>query len=529
MKPVLFSSIALIALAACTGGGGRTKDNATAMADSTVCDSAVTENTVEIIPMLPDTAYESASMVKYRVDLFNDSVDSVICSLEDSYKDIPGVFAFRGNPSRQANFGGRVSGRPDTIIVDWQFTTDFDTCKTDFGIWGGGSGWTGQPLYVNWPDSMVNKFKNAGNVTDDFSKQEIIVGSLCHNVYFLNFNTGKPSRNPIDAGNPIKGTISLDPSLNGNLYVGQGVPAKRPFGHMVIDVINGEISKFVPEDRKAARGWGAFDSSPIRVGQFLFWCGENGSLYKYTCSSGDIQPHSVLRYTRNWAAPGMEASISIYRNYGYTADNHGNILCINLNTMRPVWCFENGDDTDASIVVSEEDGKPYIYTGCEIDRKESGVSYFRKIDALTGKLVWEAQTPGQRVNIETKHFDGGFYASPLLGRGNCSDLIFTNCVTNIDGQNGEFIAINRHSGEVVYRTKLKRYAWSSPVGFLNEKDEMFIFTGDTYGYAYLINGADGKIIYTEHIGNNFESSPVVVGNQVVVGSRGRSIYKMTIQ
>ena len=197
--------------------------------------------------------------------------------------------------------------------------------------------------------------------------------------------------------------------------------------------------------------------------------------------------------------------------------------------MRPVWCHENGDDTDASIVVCEEDGKPYIYTGCEIDRKESGVSYFRKLDALTGKLVWEATTPGQRVDIETKHFDGGFYASPLLGKGNCENLIFTNCVTNIDGQNGEFIAIHRTSGEVVYRTKLKRYAWSSPVGFLNENNEMFIFTGDTYGYVYLINGADGQIIYTAHIGDNFESSPVVVDNHVVVGSRGRSIFKMTIQ
>lgn len=522
-------TIAFLLIISCTGNKTANGNDRDSTADSITADSLAALKEAETLSMLPDTAFESTSLVKFRVDTYCDSVDSVINDLHSLYDGKPGVFAFRGSPSRQADFGGKVKGRPDTIIVDWKFITAFDTCKTKFGVWGGGSGWTGQPLYVNWPDSMVRKFKDAGVAGSEFRNKEIIVGSLCHNVYFIDFETGTPSRNHVDAGNPIKGTISLDPTLNGNLYVGQGVPAKRPFGHMVVDIKRGEISKFVPEDHRAARGWGAFDSSPIRVGQFLFWPGENGSLYKYICKDGDIQLHSVLRYTRNGAAPGMEASISIYRNYGYTADNHGNVLCINLNTMRPVWCFENGDDTDASIVVCEEDGKPYIYTGCEIDRKESGVSYFRKLDALTGKLVWEATTPGQRVNIETKHFDGGFYASPLPGKGNCENLIFTNCVTNIDGQNGEFIAIDRTSGEVVYRTKLKRYAWSSPVGFLNENGEMFIFTGDTYGHVYLINGADGKIIYTAHIGDNFESSPVVIDNHVVVGSRGRSIFKMTIQ
>jgi outer membrane protein assembly factor BamB len=58
---------------------------------------------------------------------------------------------------------------------------------------------------------------------------------------------------------------------------------------------------------------------------------------------------------------------------------------------------------------------------------------------------------------------------------------------------------------------------------------MFIFTGDTVGNVYLINGRDGKVLYTQHVGNNFESSPIVIGNQVVVGSRGHSIYKMSIQ
>jgi outer membrane protein assembly factor BamB len=291
----------------------------------------------------------------------------------------------------------------------------------------------------------------------------------------------------------------------------------------------GKITRHFPEDRKARRSWGAFDSSPIRVGQFLFWAGENGTLYKYLIKDADLELVSTLRYTVGGAAPGMEASIAVYRNYGYTADNHGHILCTNLNTMRPVWHFDNGDDTDATIVVSEENGHPYVYVCCEIDRVPRDASYFRKLDALTGELVWEYAAPGRRFNIEKKHFDGGYYATPLLGRGNCADLIFCNQVKNLKGQNGDFVAISKATGELVYTIPLKHYAWSSPVGLENEKGEMFIFTGDTYGNVYLINGRDGKVLYTQHVGNNFESSPIVIGNQVVVGSRGHSIYKMSIQ
>lgn len=528
MRHIVHLVLLCLILCCCTRQKGSTA-NSEESSDTLTADTVDTVECDFTAKVLPDTAFASAKLIRYVIELKNDTTDSVINNLSSLYTDVPGVFMFRNSPCRQADFGGRVKGSPDSIAVDWEFVTEFDTCRTKFGIWGGGSGWTGQPVYVKWNKHDADKIKQSGIATADFDNEEIIVGSLCGYVYFLNFKTGKISRQPIDAGNPIKGSISLDPELNGNLYVGQGVPARRPFGHMVIDIGKGEIKQFMAEDRKAYRGWGAFDSSPVRVGQFLFWPGENGSLYKYVCKDGHIIPHTVMKYTKNGMAPGMEASISIYRNYGYTADNHGNVLCINLNTMRPVWCFENGDDTDATIVVAEEGGKPFVYTGCEVDRRNDSTAFFRKLDALNGRIIWETPVQGKRFNINDKHFDGGFYASPLLGKGNCNGLIFTNCVINKKRQNGDFIAFDRKTGAIVYRTHLKHYAWSSPVGFTNEKDEMFIFTGDTFGNVYLINGIDGKIIYTCRVGENFESSPVVIDNHVVVGSRGRSIFKMTIK
>jgi len=497
-----------------------------AQADSLAADSAAR---AEVQRMLPDTAYKSVERLTYKVDVFDTATAGRLADLADLYAAAPGILTFRGGPARQARFGGRVKGTPRTIRVDWEFTTDYDGRQTKVGTWGGGSGWTGQPLYVEWPDSCVARFRSEGVLTTDFDPQEIIVGSLASKVYFLNFKTGKASRRAIDVENPVKGTVSLDPTLNGNLYVGQGVPAVRPFGALVADLHRHAVTHTFAEDRNAWRGWGAYDSSPVRVGQFLFRPGENGTLYKFTVVPGGLKLHSTLRYTKDGRAPGMEASMAVYHNYGYTADNHGNILCVNLNTMRPVWCYTNHDDTDATPVVSVENGKPYLYSGCEVDRQGSGSAYFVKLDALTGARIWETATPGRRVDIGGKHFDGGFYATPLLGEGNCEAYIFANCVANTRNQNGELLAIRRSTGEVAYRVSLKHYAWSSPVAFLNEKGEMFLFTADTFGYVYLIDGADGRILHTARVGSNFESSPVAVGNSVVVGSRGQSIFKMSIQ
>ena len=90
------------------------------------------------------------------------------------------------------------------------------------------------------------------------------------------------------------------------------------------------------------------------------------------------------------------------------------------------------------------------------------------------------------------------------------------------------MALDKATGKTRYCTPLKYYSWSSPVGFLNEKGEMFVVTGDCSGRLYLIKGTTGEIIFSAIFGSNFESSPAVVGNKIVVGSRGDKIYKFSI-
>lgn len=521
-KIFLLPAICAMALfVSCGGGNIATEENT----DSVVTDSII----VDELFTLPDTAFASVEKVKYIVDVMSDK-DSTITSLEDLYANHVGSYTFRGGLKRDANFGGTVKGNPDTIIVDWEFHTDVDNTPTKVGTWGGGSGWTGQPVYVEWDENCVKTIKkNDSTVALDFSAHEIIVGSLSSNVYFINYEKGTKNREAIYVTNPIKGSVSLDPLMNGKLYVGHGVPAREPFGAITIDVFKHNVEKTYGRDGKAWRGWGAYDSSAIRIGQFVFRPGENGTIYKFYVKDGVEELHSTLRYRVNGAAPGIESSMAVYMNYGYVGDNHGNILCVNLNTMRPVWYFNNHDDTDATPVVAVEEGRAYVYVGCEVDRQGDGIAHLSKLDALNGSLIWEFTQSSSRFNTSDKHFDGGFYSTLLLGQGNCKDLLFVNCVVNSEGQQGYFYAIDRKSGKDVYKKKLRYYSWFSPVGFLNEKGEFYVVNGDTAGNVYLFNGKSGDLLCVRHIGHNFESSPVVVGNTFVVGSRGNTIYRMSVQ
>lgn len=525
MKKLIFTIVVLqlLLMVSCRSASGDTSVSG-ADSDTVVADTVA----------LPDTIYASASHLKWSVGVLDSTVDGTLRNFDDPYCATPSHLTFRANQLRNADFGGKVDHRPTRIVKDWTFTTNVDYSPTKVGTWGGGTGWTGQPLYVEWPSDAVKRFKATATaqLTADFSRQEIVVASLCGELYFINFNTGKASRQPVKLGNPVKGTPMVDPRYNGLVYVGHGVQAHGEVCQNVVDLFSHSVAYRKPGlDPKAFRRWPASDSSPIYVDGFVFWPSENGLIYKYDVRSGKVKLHSYLAYTRaGMGGAGVESSMCVYKNYGFLGDNHGNILCINLCNMKPVWWYDNHDDIDATIVCEVENGTPYVYTACEVDRQGvSGFCHIAKLNALNGQVQWAIQVPCTKMSIGKKHFDGGMYSTPLLGGGDCSHLIFSTLANDGANGSGHFYAFDKCTGKVAYKIPLRHYAWSSPVGFYTKKGEMFVVVGDTYGRLYLIEGKTGSIIYHEQFGSNFESSPVVVGNSLVVGSRGQYIYKLHIE
>lgn len=488
--------------------------------------------TEEVIQALPDSALSSIDNLEFVVELVDSVHPGTLQSLADALRSDSCSITFRGNLYRDADYNGRVKGRPTRIVRDWLFETDEDFTPTKLGIWGGGMGWTGQPLIVTWPDSVLAQFKQQSPaLTPDFGRREVIAGSLYGAVYFINYDTGKASRQLLPVGNPVKGTPTLDPSLNGNLYVGQGVPRDEPFGQTAFNLFSHKQILPPSRDPDAWRGWGGNDSSPVVVGGFLIWPSENSTIYKYRIADdGTLGLHSLLRYrVKGGKGAGVESSMCVYRNYGYVGDNQGNIVCIDLNTLHPIWHTTIHDDIDATPVLEVENNRPVVFAACEVDRQgDKGMSHLVKLDGLTGATIWQHDIVCNRQVIGEKHFDGGIYGTPLLGRGNCKDRLFVNICQIDDSRKAFFCAFDRQTGEEIYRTPLKHFAWNSPVAFYNERDEMFVFTGDSAGNAYLIDAATGQILFTQVMANNFESSASVLGNSLVIGSRGKQIYRFSI-
>jgi hypothetical protein len=497
-------------------------------------ETLTTQEEIVVEPeFLPDTVFSHTLVnLDYKITTYVDSAHVGKRLTENFYDPGKGVFMFRGDLKRDMPVSGKITGRPQKIDIEWVFTTDYNSTATKHGTWGGGLGWTGQPLLVLWPDSIKKSFKSLNpNFKSKQSTPEIIIGSLCGKVYFLDFDSGKETRPAINTNNPIKGTPSIDPRLNGMLYVGNGVPHTNDFGIHMIDLYKHEKVFFYSglTDQAAYRRWGAFDSSPVTVGDFLYWPGENGILYKFSVNDGTVKLIAKMVYkVKGKPNYGIESSMSVYKNYGYFSDNHGNVFCVNLLNLEPVWLYDNIDDSDVAMVMEIEDGIPYVYTGCQVDKQpDDGFSFFTKINGLNGTKVWVNNVTAHAVRGQ-KRFNGGLFATPLLGRNNAKDLIITNFSQTQKRQNGELIAFYKSTGEIAYRTKLDTYSWSSPVGLYNENGDLFIFTGDVYGNAYIIDGSNGQIICKRKIGNNFEASPVVWGNNIIIGSRGREIYKLVI-
>lgn len=123
---------------------------------------------------------------------------------------------------------------------------------------GWGSGWTGQPLLVCWSKEMKIQLGilDTSFINND-KAMEGIVGSLSGEIYFFDVSTGKETRSPLVIDGPIKGTPSVDPRMNGILYVGQGIGEGKRFGAYVLDMINRKELLYIPGlEKDASRSWG---------------------------------------------------------------------------------------------------------------------------------------------------------------------------------------------------------------------------------------------------------------------------------
>jgi outer membrane protein assembly factor BamB len=450
---------------------------------------------------------------------------------DSSYTLLKGITTFRGGPWRNSASYGVIEKRPDSLKISWSFNT------ASTGEWGGGAGWTGQPSVVQWPDS-VRKIMNLNEdvkTKPDFA--EVVFGSLDGNIYFLDLETGKPSRKAINIKNPIKGSVSIDPRGFPLLYCGQGIPETKVIGFRIFSLTDQKVLHFINGiDPFALRGWGAFDGACLinRKTDMLHLGGENGILYALklntkfdsTGTKISVSPKALkYRYNSGYKnQKGIENSVVLFQDKVYHADNSGYIQCFSLKTFQSLWIVHNEDDTDASLVLKPENGIPFLYTGSEVDKQgDKGFSFIKKINGVTGETVWERKFECRSV-LGAHPVNGGMLATPLIGKMKADQTIVITLSRYKSMQKGLIVALDQKTGKTIYETSLDNYSWSSPVDIYDKGGNMYIFQADSKGYVMLLDGENGKLIYKKKVADLFEASPVVFNNKIIIPSRPRTVF-----
>ena len=483
-----------------------------------------------------------------------------------NYQQFAGILTFRGNNFRNCASWGYANIDPtkpegEHFEKVWEFTEMQWKSTPLSSSWSWvGAGWTGQPLAVRWGYDMQQTMNLYPDKKSKENLTEIILASQDGHVYFLDLDDGQKTRDPINVGATIKGTPAVDPRGYPLLYVGQGDDngTRGEVGYRIYSLLNGELLHFEPglDSRAYRSNWGACDSSPIIDGNAdtLIYPSENGMIYTMKLNT-DYRPDlgkitvspetTVYRYSvegQSGGQFGIESSMSIYDHYGWCSDNGGNLLCIDLNSMQMVWSRKLDDDSDVTPVIEEENGHVYLYTGTEVDwQNEAGGDYqgqafTYKIDAMTGETVWQTSQGCYTHNgdVSSDDINGGMLGTPIMGKKSISNLvIFSYCMTKNVSYGNALVAYDKTTGNEVWRYDWNTYTWSSPVDVYDKDGNAYIVVFDSQGQGHLVDGSTGKRIgliqgLKQDTLGNFEASPIVVDDMVVIAQRSPAIYGVKI-
>lgn len=461
--------------------------------------------------------------------------------LPERYTELEGIVTFRGDNFRSGAAYGTASVSSKTLTKAWSKSTS-GLSDTDGTYWSG-SGWTGQPLIVKWPEATR---KNISAMYDWAREKEglveVIYATLDGHVYFYELTSGEYTRDPLNLGFNYKGAGALDPRGYPILYVGSGVDSVNGRSRVkVVNLIDNSVMfEFGHNETFANRGWHMFDSSPLVSAETdqLIYPGENGILYiihlntKYNEQTGElsVDPDNIVKWKYNGVRSGsrywlgVESSAAIINNYISLADNGGNLMCLDLNTLKFVWVQDVLDDTNCSPVVDVEDGHPYIYISTSFhygwrSYSTAEIPIF-KIDAETGEIVWRTDYTCYTV----QDLSGGVQGTIAVGKNKLSDMIFVPIARTPGASSGTLAALKKDTGEVIWEKETSMYSWSSPVDFYDADGNGYLLYCNSGFNMFLIDGKTGEQLDYMNLGGNIEASPAMYGNYAVVGTRAMRTY-----
>ena len=464
----------------------------------------------------------------------------------EDYTDVDGIVTFRGNSFRDNPTYGYANMTNYKLNGLW--SADTGSLASGDTVWTG-SGWTGQPLMMKWTKEVKAHMNMTEKAKADDDLVEVIYACMDGNVYFLDLKTGEKTRDPLYLGYTFKGAGALDPRGYPIMYVGAGYNSDEGTARVfVVNLIDCSVMyTFGDNDEFSLRGSLSFFDGSALVDEetdTLIYPGENGILYliklntSYDKATGSlaINPGKIVKWryygTRSstesfWL--GMEDSAAVYKGYVFMADNGGNLMCLNLNTLELVWVQDTLDDSNSTPVLEIENGHLYLYVSTSFRlgwrSNDSATIPIWKIDAETGEIIWH-------TDYECYTDDGvsgGVQSTIACGKNSLSDYIYVTVSKTSDNASGVLACLKKSDGSKAWEDS-SSYAWSSPVCVYNEDGTGKVLYCNSTGDVRLLDGKTGELNDTLSISDGvIEASPAVYDNMAVVGTRDCKIWGIELQ
>ena len=471
-----------------------------------------------------------------------------------SISEAPGLITFRGNYTRSKSSAGITSVKKEKFTNKWNYSTGKILKSNGVDYWSG-NGWTGQPLIAKWTKEARRNMNLSDAAKAKDGLIEVIYPGMDGSIHFLDAETGEETRPAIHVGMTFKGTASLYPDgKTPLLFCGSGDAQTGPFGENVsqrfyiYSLIDGSLLyEGGYNDDFAPRTWHAYDSSPVidPVSDTLIYPGENGVIYtlklntSYDEETGSlsISPSDSVKfsfdipdkYAEGGTLWGSECSGAVWNGYFFIGDNGGSVYCLDLNTMKMVWINDVGEDLNSSCIFETEGGNHYLYIATTLkygyNSHNMGTAAIYKLNAVTGEIVWKKPYEVHTV----KGYAGGVLSTGAPGTGQLADYIFYSVSKTPELEGGYIVALDKATGNEIWKTHIDMYSWSSTVFFTSEEGKSYLIQGCQNGDLLLIDAKTGDIIDKLNFGSGIEATPALYGNQLILATRSEKIFGVRIE
>lgn len=247
----------------------------------------------------------------------------------------------------------------------------------------------------------------------------------------------------------------------------------------------------------------AINSSPACFNGKVFFADNKQNLYALQIATGKLIWKTAFqeKLDYEWAFDYFYSSPTISNNKIYIGSSDGHLYSMNEADGKMLWKYKT-----AGIVRST----PAVKDGVVYAGSTEGILY--ALGAADGKELWKFMIAGNAMKNEDFGFDRrAIISSPVIA----GDKILAG------GRDGFLYAVNKQTGKEVWRVD-HQVSWV--ISSVAVKDSIVV-TGTSDGrFVQAVSLNTGKEIWKYRTKNIVWSSPLIVNNQVYIGSHEAQLF-----